>query len=190
MTPDTSERILDTAEILIQQGGFHGFSFQDIADRIGIRKASIYYHHPAKSALGRAVIARYRRRFQDVRDTVTGDNSFGHWDALAAYLEPIIAMSRDGDLVCLCGVLGGEYLALPDEMRDEITAFFDENQRWLGRLLDRGRKAGAFRFSGSPQKVAKLIFSAVEGALLIKRATGDDRHFDDVMSTVMAMLRG
>jgi len=187
---DTSDQILDTAEELIQKGGFHAFSFQDIADRIGIKKASIYYHHPAKAALGREVIARYRKRFQEVMDAIENDNSISHWDALSLYLEPIIQISKSDDSVCLCGVLGGEYTALPEEMQAEISAFFEEHQQWLAKLLDRGRKAEEFHFSGPPAKVAKLAFSAVEGALLIKRATKDPMQFDEVMSLLQAMLRG
>ena len=122
-------------------------------------------------------------------DAVESDNGLSHWDALSLYLEPIIQISRSDDSVCLCGVLGGEYVALPKEMQVEIAAFFEEHQKWLAKLLDQGRKAGEFRFSGSPDGVAKLAFSAVEGALLIKRATKDPRQFEEVMSLLQAMLR-
>ena len=187
---DTSDRILDTAETLIQQGGYHGFSYQDIAERIGIKKASIYYHHPAKAALGREVIARYRRRFAEVRAGIEADRSLGPWDALGLYLEPIVAMARTADIICLCGVLGGEYAALPEEMKREIAGFFTENQAWLADLLAHGRESGAFAFEGAPEDLAKLSFSAIEGALLIQRATGEDRQFDDVMRTLKSLLGG
>ena len=188
--PDTSDQILDTAEALIQRGGFHAFSFQDIADRIGIKKASIYYHHPAKAELGRAVIARYRQRFRDVMTAIEKDKSIGYQDGLHLYLEPIIQFARSDSDICLCGILGGEYLALPESMQAEIAAYFEEHQAWLTKLLDRGRKAGEFHFPGPPAKTAKLIFSAVEGALLIKRATKDTKQFDDVMSLIKGILRG
>ena len=58
MKPDTAEQILDTMQDLIQVRGFNAVSYQDIADRIGIRKASIHYHFPTKFALGAAVIER------------------------------------------------------------------------------------------------------------------------------------
>jgi len=186
---DTSEQILNTAEELIQRGGFHAFSFQDIADRVGIKKASIYYHHPAKAALGREVIARYRGRFREIMAAIDRDKTIGYRDALALYLEPILAMARSGDRVCLCCVLGGEYLALPEEMRAEVAGFFDEHQKWLAKLLHRGRKAGAFHFTGSPARLAKFFFSAVEGALMIQRATGDTRQLDEVLSSIGDILR-
>jgi len=41
---DTRTRILDTAEQLVRTRGYYGFSYADIADRIGISKPSIHHH--------------------------------------------------------------------------------------------------------------------------------------------------
>ena len=188
--PDMSEQIIDTAEALIQRGGFHAFSFQDIADRIGIKKASIYYHHPAKAALGREVIARYRRRFIEIMAAVDEDKSISYWQALDLYLEPIVRLAKSNDKACLCGILGGEFIALPEVMQAEVTGFFDEHLRWLTKLLQRGRKAGDFNFSGPPAQHARLMLSAIEGALLIHRAIDDNRHFNTVMALLKTILRG
>jgi TetR/AcrR family transcriptional repressor of nem operon len=188
--PDTSEQIIDTAEALIQRGGFHAFSFQDIADRIGIKKASIYYHHPAKATLGREVIVRYRRRFTEIMAAVDEDKSISYWQALDLYLEPIVRLAKSNDKACLCGILGGEFIALPEAMQAEVTGFFDEHLRWLTRLLQRGRKAGDFNFPGPPAQQARLMLSAIEGALLIHRAIGDKRHFNTVMALLKTILRG
>ena len=35
--------------------GFHGFSFQDVADEVGIRKASLYHYFASKMMLHRRV---------------------------------------------------------------------------------------------------------------------------------------
>jgi len=56
MTNSAAEEILDLAETLIQTRGYSAFSYQDIADSLGIRKASIHYHFPSKTDLGIAVV--------------------------------------------------------------------------------------------------------------------------------------
>ena len=61
---ETAEQILDLAETLIQTRGYSAFSYQDIADSLGIRKASIHYHFPSKSDLGVAVVDRYMSPFR------------------------------------------------------------------------------------------------------------------------------
>lgn len=185
---DTADRILDSAEALIQERGFFGFSFQDIAEQIGIKKASIYYHFPAKAQLGRAVIDRYRKRMRQVSDAVDANDGIDHWEALALYIEPILQIGRNPETACLCGVLGGEYMALPDDMKSEIADFFDEHLVWLARLLTTGREAGAFRFVGEPEAVAKFLFGAMEGGLLIKRTNGDTKFLDEVVDVAMSVL--
>ena len=60
---DTATRILDSAERLVQQRGFNGFSYADVASELGITKASLHYHFSSKAELGEALIARYAERF-------------------------------------------------------------------------------------------------------------------------------
>ena len=70
---DTRQRILDVAEQLLLERGYAGFSYQDIADAVGIRKASIHHHFPAKEDLGRAIIERTRLRLNDGRGPMAED---------------------------------------------------------------------------------------------------------------------
>ncbi|WP_282605401.1 TetR/AcrR family transcriptional regulator [Pelagibius sp. Alg239-R121] len=187
---ETATQILDTAEELIQANGFHAFSFQDVADRVGIKKASIYYHFPAKSELGKAIIERYRKTMLAVMTDLDTRENVDYWAALTRYLAPILNLARNPIHACLCGVLSGEYPGLPKDMQDEVERFFDEQLSWLTKLLKDGRKDGAFHFEGSPARMAKLSFSAVEGALLIKRITGDDKHVKQVVESLRSLLRG
>ena len=60
MTGSTAERIVREARDLIMTRGYNGFSYADIAEAVGIRKASIHHHFPAKSDLAKAVIEETR----------------------------------------------------------------------------------------------------------------------------------
>jgi TetR/AcrR family transcriptional repressor of nem operon len=55
---DTREKILNSAQGLIQTRSFHGFSFQDVADEVGIRKASLYHYFASKDEVALAVLKR------------------------------------------------------------------------------------------------------------------------------------
>jgi AcrR family transcriptional regulator len=48
---DTRQRILDVAQRLIVQRGYHATSIRDIADELGMTKASLYYHFSSKDDL-------------------------------------------------------------------------------------------------------------------------------------------
>src|SRR5436309_14940814 len=56
----TSDDILACARSLIIAGGYNGFSYADIAEVVGIRKASIHHHFPSKVDLVRTLVRRYR----------------------------------------------------------------------------------------------------------------------------------
>ena len=187
MKPDTAAEILDIMQELIQARGFNAISYQDIADRVGIRKASIHYHFPTKFALGAAVIERYRARLLEA--LAAAEASGSHRAVLAAYLGSFAAFIESGDKVCLCGALAGEFAALPKPMQEQVRQFFVEQQDWLERLLERGRAAGELRFAGSPRGVARLAFSALQGALLLRRAQDDGRQVRDVIETIRSLVQ-
>lgn len=54
----TRAALLDAAEALFAERGFAGTRLEDVAGRVGIRRASIAYHFPDKRALYEAVLAR------------------------------------------------------------------------------------------------------------------------------------
>src|ERR1700709_1701373 len=60
---DTRGDLLFEAEVLIRSRGYSGFSYADLADAVGIRKASIHHHFPTKAARAVALVAAYDERY-------------------------------------------------------------------------------------------------------------------------------
>src|SRR3974390_2000756 len=102
---DTAEQILDLAETLIQTRGYSAFSYQDIADSLGIRKASIHYYFPSKADLGVAVVDRYADRFGAALVAIGQEQSRSSMTMLEFYIEPYLGFARTPDRICLCGAL-------------------------------------------------------------------------------------
>lgn len=183
-------KILDVAEHLIQTRGYSAISYQDIADAIEIRKASIHYHFPTKGDLGVAVIERYADRFDKALTALADNEDLTSQTVLERYFAPFIAYAKLPDNVCLCGALAGEILVLPPEMRERVEHFFAFHQNWLAKILKRGADRGEFNLPGKPAGVARLVFSSLQGALLIKRATGRPDQVFDVISVLKQQLNG
>ncbi|MFN8490117.1 MAG: TetR/AcrR family transcriptional regulator [Caldilineaceae bacterium] len=62
---DAKQRVLDVAEELFMQRGYAAITLRDIADALGIRQASLYYHFPeGKEQLFIAVTTRVFTRHQ------------------------------------------------------------------------------------------------------------------------------
>ena len=148
MMTDTYQRILDSAQLLIQTRGFNAISYQDISEAVGIKKASIHHHFPSKWGLGVAVIVRYRQELSLALAEAEHNEALSVWKLLECYLQPYRDLARTEDKVCLCGALAGEFLALPPEMQAEVTRFFEEQQGGLQRVLAKGKRAGCFHFVG------------------------------------------
>ena len=181
--PQTSGQILDVAERLAQTRGFNGFSYADIAAELGITKASLHYHYPSKSDLGRALIDRYSQAFAAALARIEESG------APPAQLERYVAIYADvlkAGRICLCGMLAAEYTTLPEGMQSAIRGFFDLNERWLSRILAAGRRDGTLVFEGSEDEAARAITSALEGAMLLARPYGGAARF---MSAAERVLR-
>ncbi|MDP9258331.1 MAG: TetR/AcrR family transcriptional regulator [Actinomycetota bacterium] len=181
---DTASRILDSAESLVQMRGFNGFSYADVAGELSLTTASLHYHFPGKAELGRALITRYAQRFNAALAGIDG----GGGDAsakLRAYARLYGDVLRDHRM-CLCGMLAAEYQTLPAPMRDAVIGFFDENETWVEGVLADGRDEGALAFEGSPREAARLIVSALEGAMLVARPYGDVERFEAAADRLLA----
>ena len=185
---DTREEILDLAETLIQTRGYSAFSYQDISDALGIRKASIHYHFPSKTDLGIAVVERYVERFGKALEHIAAQSAIASMAMLDHYVAPYLEFASTSDKVCLCGALAGEMMALPPELRARVDGFFRSHQAWLAGILKRGVERGEFDLEASAAKTARLVFGALQGALLVRRTTGDASQLRDVIAVLKAQL--
>jgi TetR/AcrR family transcriptional repressor of nem operon len=116
----TATRMLDSAEKLVQTMGFNWFSYADIAQELGVRKASLHHHFTTKGDLGLALIERYIRQFQRALEEIDARQV----DA-AAKLAHYAKLYEDvlrGKRLCLCGMLAAEYGSLPEPMQAAFAA--------------------------------------------------------------------
>jgi TetR/AcrR family transcriptional regulator, transcriptional repressor for nem operon len=189
---ETSEKILDIAQFLVQTQGFNGFSYADIAAQLKIRNAAVHYHFPIKADLGRALAVRYRKTFAlalsgiDARVT----DSSKAIRKLELYANLFQVALDDGLRMCLCGMLASELVTLPDLVQLEVRAFFSDQQAWLTKVLDQGRKADALLFAGRPSAKAEELLAGLEGAMLLARTSGSASSFRGLARGFIAALEG
>ena len=183
---DTARRALDVAERLVQTRGFNGFSYADIADSLGVTKASLHYHFPTKADLGRRLIERYETGFLETLAAIDAAHPLAG-DKLVRYAR-IYAEVLRANRMCLCGMLASDYATLPKPMRERVRHFFDENERWLTRVLDDGRKSRQLDFKGAPVEVARMIVASLEGAMMLARSYGEVSRFDAAAERLIAEL--
>lgn len=183
----TAGRILDIAERLVQTRGYNGFSYADISTQLRIRNASIHYHFPSKTDLGRRLVGRYRENFLAALEGLERD-SVDARKRLRAYVGLWTGVLRDRDRMCLCGMMAADIATLPKAVRAEIRRFFDDNEAWLVRVLRAGQKARTLKLAGSPEVEARLLTMGLEGAMLVARSYGEVRRFEEIATRLLAGL--
>ena len=186
---DTSSKILDVGQELIQTRGYTAMSFQDIATQVGIKKPSVIHHFPSKADLGVAIIQRYRDTFASELEAIKKDPNKTAREVLEFYFSPYLHFAQTPDKVCLCGALAGEVPALPTEMRLEVKQFMEDHQSWLEGILRNGRRIGELTFDETPARLSRMIFNTLQGTLLVKRSTDDLSQLKDVIKVIQRMLK-
>jgi TetR/AcrR family transcriptional regulator, transcriptional repressor for nem operon len=172
----TREQILRVARELIQTRSYLGFSFQDVADQVGIRKPSLYHHFPTKEALGIEVMREATQAFRDW----AGARVRTPQASLDGYFRMYRDGLRAGSSVCPAGALAPGWDVINDELRQAVRELRSTQVLWLtgvlGALLPERR---------SPVPVGELaayVFAVCQGALLSARMTGRVEDFDECIA--------
>ncbi len=164
----TAARVMDVAQALIQQRGYAGFSFDDVAQAVGIRKPSVHHHFRTKAVLVAALVQRYTERFESALAAI----DVARRDPLArlkAYVRLFASTyAQDGHL-CVCGMLGAEADALPADVADVVAGFFRLNTAWLTAAFRDAQRSGQVRATPRASLLAELMLSALEGAMVVGR---------------------
>lgn len=185
----TNDAILEITKDLIQTKGFNSFSYADISEKLGIKKASIHYHFPSKTDLGKAVVIKYTDKFNQFLNEIENDSLLNSWQVLDKYLSAFVEISNSKIKICLCGTLGGEFLTLPRELQVEVKKFFDINLSFLEKILKKGFKNSEFYLSDSPKSIANKIFASLEGGLIIARSKNSTDHYFAIIKTIKSSLK-
>lgn len=180
---ETRERILNESQRLIQTRSFHGFSFQDVAAAVGIRKASLYHHFDSKDDVALAVLERAadwsRAEFEKVRAEAPADR-------LEAYFAMFRAIHGKAERMCPGGAFGAVFDAVSSPVQTALHLYAKLHLDWLEEVVRDGDADGRFAIGGQrPRDVAMQIVAGVQGALLCGRLMSDP-HFID---TVAAQFR-
>ena len=164
-------------------------SYQDLSKAIGITKASIHYHFPTKAELLEALVRRYSAYFLGVVDRILAAEASG-MEKLHRYSELFAATlaGSDGEKACPCGMLGAEAATLGDETLQLLRDFYTGNNRRLEMMLEEGRHDGSIQFEGAAADVASVLFTSLEGALLVSRVRGGLEGFRAVAAQLLRLL--
>lgn len=175
------DEILTLTEELIQRVGVGAFSYNQVADQIGIKAPTIHHYFKRKEDLVAEVAAGYRERFATQVDAIAGVTAT---ERLTQFAE-LFARTASGDLMCLCGALAAEWATAGEAPRQEVQGFLDDQVAWLAEQIRQGVAAGEFRDGLDPVASAETVLATLEGAILLSRA---ERATDPVATATAVLL--
>lgn len=186
---DTKTKLMDAAEHQVRQKGADGFSYSDLSAEVGIRKASIHYHFPAKSDLLTAIMARYA---QQVMATLEGyaDQCPSPEGQLMAFVDFYRSALQQGSKLCLCVAFTVGRDGLSPDTHQEISRFRDAVQSWLQQRLEQMQiESPGASWIGDPKAEAAATLALIEGAQLAARSTADLSRYDAATQSLLGRLK-
>lgn len=175
-TQDKEHRILDAAQTRFARYGFSKVTMDEIAEDVGMAKASLYYYYPAKEHVFRAVIRREQEEFLKQTGAIL-DQSIPAAQKLTGYISQRVALSTQ--LLNLSALSAKFWQNMKPVFRDLFIAFGQEELQLLTRILRDGKKHDEFSIS-SPEKTAELILHVVQGLRLRATQATQFRGKDEV----------
>jgi TetR/AcrR family transcriptional repressor of nem operon len=182
-TSDTRQRIMTAARLTVQDRGYGGLSFRELAKDVGIKSASIHHYFPTKGELGGALAERYTSDFAEYLDGLLGEG-LDQETCIRKYTDVFRNTLLNENRMCLGGIMAAEHKELPVEVRAEVVKFSEMNVRWLIKVLSLGKNARVA--TKATQRRALAIFAAIEGAQLVARSRGDVSAYDEIVGAYRA----
>ena len=170
MFGEMAEKILKAVDSLMVQGGYSAFSYADISEAVGIKKASIHHHFPTEAGLVVAVLRAHHERV--IQGTAMLDTKIESPLArLQAYIQHWEGRFRGKTAsFCVAALLGAEAPSLPGEVQAEVRLYFAELGDWLERTLKDGVKKQVIRLQSTEATEAQTLMAVVHGGMLSARA--------------------
>ena len=171
MSARRSELAREAARLFAERG-YHGTSIGDLAEAMGVQKASLYHHIASKQELLYATMREGADAFHGALDAIPDRLSAGEKIRLA--LRGHLAVVADQ--LDVATVFTREWRYLEGERREEIVAERRRYEERFRALFREGRERGELRTDLDDGAAALLVLSALNWAytwLGAGRDTGD-----------------
>jgi len=179
----TKDKLLNLGECLIQQHGYVGFSYYQLAEQLGIKHAAIHYHFKRKEALGSAIIQQNITR---AKASFEKWEPLDDWEKIDAFIS-IYRPSNDSKRICIIGALGADFINLPTELQADLQQLTTLLWDWLTKVLADGKANKSFYFDGDARTTAMMMCTNMMAGLQLARILGKEK-FEHICQALKSSL--
>jgi len=182
--------VLDRALEVFWEQGYHATSYQDLVERMGINRASMYNTFGDKHQLFTRSLQRYRERSREQFAHWKGDNR-SIQQTIRMILEEAVEESMSDPQRKGCMVVNTTTeLGNCDQ---KLAAIIQENQKQvesiLTELFEESKRKGEIRGDLDPQALARFYFNTFSGLRVMARANPDAETYRDVVDVALQVIR-
>ena len=165
---ETQDRLLATTAALLAERGYHGAGLSEILRDSGVPKGSLYHHFPAGKAQLAAASLRLTGGRVVARLEQFADRAGSVADGIRAFCDMYVAELRASDYRrgCPLATVAVESAGLDDGVHTEVGVAMAAMVDLLTARITAEAPATA-----DPRGLATEVVAAVEGALLLAKAT-------------------
>jgi AcrR family transcriptional regulator len=188
--PDKTEQIIEAAQKRFGLYGLEKTSMQEIANDIGLSKASLYYYFPDKESIYKAVIEKEQKEF--IRKITLKVNSRKDPDKiLIEYISARLEYFRT--LLNLGRLKHDEFSSIKPVLKDLLDSFSETETGIISGILKAGIENGIFVKMNTSQAAA-LFLDMIKGlriSVLTSKdlLTIDPEEFDRLHSRTLEFTR-
>ena len=137
-----AEEIVEAAAAVFAEKGYHGASTQDVADRLGMRQASLYYYFRSKeAALEQVCLRDVGMMIERALEVANGDG--GAVEKLSGIVRNHLLSL--GERLAFVRCILRERRFLPKESRGRINRAMRRYERIVQAVIESGIASGALR---------------------------------------------
>ncbi len=183
---DTKTAILDAAQDLLQSQSISGVSFQELANRIGIKKGSMYYHFETKDDLATAIL---QRACEDLKVSFER----GYHKTPTEQLEYFFSIYNDfigvGERLCPGGAFAGEWGKISEPVKKQVNKLIQIQIQGVKKIIAAGLQSGEFQCHDlSLDDLTLWIVSCLHGSLLTSRIMSSKISFNSSIKVAQSFL--
>ena len=184
MSTSTKEQVLHEASKMLLSKGLNGFSLQELATSLNIKKASLFHHYPSKNAIAVELYRYYQTAF------LSWSEKYSHLNAekqIVTYAETLTSWICEKQRVCPVGALSLEWGLVDPTLQIEIKKLHQHQKDWLTKLYKELNKNEGLRL---PVKEAVIqTMSLIQGSIQLARINNDSQLVIKNLKNYLKMIK-
>src|SRR6056297_478944 len=189
MRPKTFDQIqaLEAAMLQFWESGFEGSSMQNLVDRMGISRQSLYDTYGNKRELFEAALKKYRDEIIEPKLEELSDVSRSPTELIRRHLSSIADGSEKLPIGCLVVRTATEISVDDSGIGEMIDDCVRTTRHAIQRVIERGQKSGEFDSNRPATDLASIVIACGMGLHVMRRLPNQGR---DIRPSIDSILTG